>query len=81
MSKRHADACMIVDPGACNPSGIAHSIIEACAEVRSEGGGTQGSCDDPAVRLMVYQLAWICKVTDAMSDYNESLNLCTALRG
>jgi hypothetical protein len=29
---------VIVDPGASNPSGIAHAIIAACAEVRDEGG-------------------------------------------
>ena len=31
---RFRDALVIVNPGACNPSGIAHSIIEACREIR-----------------------------------------------
>jgi hypothetical protein len=61
MAKRHADALMI-QTGACNPSGIAHSIIEACREVRQERGDV---CADPAVRLMVHQLAYICKAGDA----------------
>lgn len=53
MSKRHADA-LYIQCGACNPSGIANSIVEACAEVRKEGGAT---VDDGAVRLMAHQLA------------------------
>lgn len=57
-SNRFRDALVIVDPGASNPSGIAHAIIAACTEVRDEGGSTQ---TDPAVRLMVTQLAWVCR--------------------
>jgi hypothetical protein len=54
---------VIVNPGACNPSGIAHSIIEACREIREyEPKGS--TADDPAIRLMVYQLASVCGVTD-----------------
>ena len=35
MSKRHADALAIA-AGACNPSGIASSIIDACQEIRRQ---------------------------------------------
>ena len=31
---RFRDALVIVNPGACNPSRIAQSIIEACRELR-----------------------------------------------
>ena len=31
---RFRDALVIVDPGACNPSGVALSIAEACREMR-----------------------------------------------
>ena len=31
---RLSDALAIVNPGACNPSGIAHSIVDACREIR-----------------------------------------------
>jgi hypothetical protein len=31
---RFRDALAIVELGACNPSGIAHSIVEACREMR-----------------------------------------------
>jgi hypothetical protein len=60
---RFRDALVIVNPGACNTSGIAHSIIEACREIREhEPNGS--TADDPAIRLMVYQLASVCGVGD-----------------
>jgi hypothetical protein len=59
------DALAIVDPGACNPSGIALSIAEACRDIRAhETAGTKETCQDPAIRLMVYQLASICGVAE-----------------
>jgi hypothetical protein len=58
---RFRDALVIVDPGASNPSGIAVSIAEACREIRGhETLATIALCGDPAIRLMVYQLASIC---------------------
>src|SRR6266851_4202896 len=60
---RFRDALVIVNPGACNPSGCALSIVEACREMRQhENAGTRALCNDPAIRLMVYQLASICGV-------------------
>lgn len=60
MSKRHKDALLISD-GACNPSGIAHSIVDACRELRQEADytGTDQMRRDPAIRLMVHQLAFL----------------------
>jgi hypothetical protein len=60
---RFRDALASVNPGACNPSGIAHSIIEACCEIR-EHEPIGSTADDPAIRLMVYQLASVCGVPD-----------------
>ena len=71
--KRFANALLIVDPGACNPSGIAYAIIEACQEARAEGIGTK---DDVAVRLMVTQLAWVCRADSDTDDYGELLAAC-----
>jgi hypothetical protein len=58
--KRYADALMI-DNGACNPSGIAHAIVEACRELMNEPGyaGTDQMRADPAIKLMVNQLAFL----------------------
>jgi hypothetical protein len=48
---RFRDALAIVNPGACNPSGIAHSIVDACREIREhEPAGS--AAQDPAVRLL-----------------------------
>jgi hypothetical protein len=58
---RFRDALAIVDPGACNPSGIAQAIFDACREIRMHEPG-KGTAGDPAIRLMVYQLATICEV-------------------
>lgn len=65
MGQRHKDALAIIE-GACNPSGIAYSIVEACQEIRGgpEYTGTAQITSDPAIRLMVYQLAYICKVSE-----------------
>jgi len=60
---RFRDALAIVNPGACNPSGIAHSIVDACREIR-EHEPAASTARDPAIRLMVYQLASVCGVAD-----------------
>ena len=71
---RFREALQIVDPGASNPSGIAHAIVAACAEVRREGGST---ATDPAVRLMVTQLAWVCHADSChINDYGQLLAEC-----
>jgi len=64
--KRYRDA-LAIQAGACNPSGIAHSILDACREIREEPNhsGTAQITSDPAVRLMVHQLAFICRADDA----------------
>ena len=72
-SKRFANALLIVDPGACNPSGIAYAIVDACREAREEGVSTK---DDPAVRLMVTQLAWACRADSDTGDYGMLLAAC-----
>ena len=60
---RFRDALVIVNPGACNPSGIALSIAEDCREIREHETSTAATLyQDPAIRLMVYQLASICDV-------------------
>jgi hypothetical protein len=71
---RFREALQIVDPGASNPSGIAHAIVAACAEVRREGGST---ATDAAVRLMVTQLAWVCRADSChINDYGQMLAEC-----
>ena len=58
-----------VSPGACNPSGVALSIVDACGEMREhEESDTKLVCRDPAIRLMVYQLAHLFGVAGAQYD-------------
>lgn len=74
-SNRFRLAVDIVDPGACNPSGIAYAIIEACRQARDDG---QGPARDPAVRLMVTQLAYVCQADSDTDDYGALLAECRA---
>jgi hypothetical protein len=73
---RFRDALAIVNPGACNPSGIAHSIVEACREIR-EHEPTASTAHDPAICLMVYQLASVVGVADyALERYTTDEAAC-----
>ena len=60
---------MIINPGACNPSGVALSIADAYREMHEhEKVDTRSVCQDPAIRLMVYQLAHLFGVTGYQYD-------------
>lgn len=77
---RHSDA-VAIQQGACNPSGIALSIVDACKEIRGEPGhtGTAQITGDAAIRLMVHQLAHICRANDeqiAGTEYGALLREC-----
>jgi hypothetical protein len=66
---RFRDALVIINPGASNPSGVALSITNACREIREhENVDTKQMCQDPAIRLMVYQLAHLFGVAGAQYD-------------
>jgi hypothetical protein len=59
MSRNRYDNALFINcGGACNPSGIAHSIVDACKEMRDEPdyAGTDEMRRDPALRLMIHQL-------------------------
>jgi hypothetical protein len=77
-ANRFRRAVDIADPGACNPSGIALAIYEACQDARSEGVGT---ARDPAIRLMVTQLAYVCDADSGIDDYGRILAHCRARAG
>ena len=66
---RFRDALVIINPGACNPSGVALSIADACREMHEhEKVDTKTICLDPAIRLMVYQLAHLFGVAGDQYD-------------
>ena len=69
------DALVIINPGACNPSGVALSIADACSEMREhEKVDTKNICHDPAVRLMVHQLAHLFGVAGHQYDLVRYMN-------
>ena len=74
---RHADALIIAEAGACNPSGISATLHHACRQVIAEGGR---QADDPAVRLIGLQLGFlldVARVLDA-ADYARLIESCRA---
>ncbi len=74
---RHHDALFIVDPGACNPAGVALAIHSACRQVIEEGGDQR---TDPAIRLMTTQLAFLVNGNSdiLLTDYQALLDTCRA---
>jgi aromatic ring hydroxylase len=72
MSNRFSDAIAI--QSACNPSGIASALMRAQRVIYDEGKGTDAVRADPAVRLMVHQLAYLCDVGPGLSG--EEWRLC-----
>ena len=77
---RHRDALLIVDPGACNPSGVALSLFNACRQVIAEGGDQR---TDPAVRLIVTQLVHLVNGhADLDTDeYGKLIEACKTKAG
>ncbi len=65
--ERHRAALDIVDPGACNPSGVALALHNACWQAIAEGVSQR---DDPAIRLIGLQLAYLLRV-DRILDSEE----------
>ena len=72
---RHADALVIAEAGACNPAGIAATLHQACRQVVHEG---RRQADDPAVRLISLQLAFVTNVGRVLdpADYARLIETC-----
>ena len=77
---RHRDALTIVDPGACNPSGVALSLHNACRQVIAEGGDQR---TDPAVRLIVTQLSYLTNSHADLdtAEYGKLIEACRKKAG
>lgn len=78
MAQRHQDA-LNVTAGACNPIAIANAIVRASREITDQPGkGTDDVGKDPAVRLMVHQLAYLAGIPtgESMSDYDGWMKAC-----
>jgi len=70
------DVALAIDEGASNPIPISTAIADACREVNDERGGN--SHHDPAVRIMVHQLAHITGVgtTIGLTEYMKLKDRC-----
>ncbi len=74
---RHRAALDIVDPGACNPSGVALALHAACRQAIAEGVSQR---DDPAIRLIGLQIASLLHVDRILDgdEYGRLVEQCTA---
>ena len=74
---RHRAALDIVDPGACNPSGVALALHTACRQAIAEGVSQR---DDPAIRLIGLQLASLLDVDRILDgeEYGRLIEHCRA---
>ena len=74
---RHRTALDIVDPGACNPSGVALALHTACRQAIAEGVSQR---DDPAIRLIGLQLAYLLSVDRILDteEYGRLIEQCQA---
>lgn len=84
MARRHSNA-LLIQEGAVNPSAIALTIADACDEIRREPTyrGTDSIREDAAVRLMVHQLAFLCRVPAVDNEpmlYSLLIKECEAKR-
>lgn len=65
-----------IQQGACNVVAVANALLTAARDAR-EGGIAPES--DPAVRLIVHQLAFLCntaRIDEDITVYNELLDYC-----
>ena len=79
MSRSRFSAALLIQEGACNPSGITHALLSAIQELHAENADTPTICNDPAVRLIAHQLAWILNLREFDRDgdaYGKALDTC-----
>ncbi len=74
---RHTNA-IDIQQGACNPIAIANVLVKAIQEAREETPGN--GADDPAVRLIAHQLAFILNVNaldhGTMDEWRNAMTAC-----
>ena len=79
MTKRNRDALAISD-GACNPVAIVNSMVAAIAEMRAQPNfsGWDELRDDPALKLMTHQLAFLQGIPtcESLDDWSEWRKAC-----
>ena len=79
MPRNRYHNALLIHEGACNPSGITHALLSAIQELHAENADTLTICNDPAVRLIAHQLAWILNLREFDRDldaYGCALDTC-----
>ena len=78
MSKRHKEA-LFIQEGAGNLVAISKSLVSACEEAMEETNSTGAVWTDPAVRLIVRQMAYLAdthEIDTNTSVYTKLLAQC-----
>ncbi len=72
---RHRDALAIVDPGACNPAGVAFALHQACRQAIAENAPQR---EDAPIRLICLQLAYLLNVDRLLpsDEYRQLVDTC-----
>jgi hypothetical protein len=65
-----------ISAGACNPIAITGVIHKHMLEMLDKGMTTIRQ--DPAIRLMVYQLAYLCGADGSFNDFTDALKACAS---
>lgn len=80
MRNRYADA-LFIQAGACNPIAVARRLVTAIDEVRAESGQINMPAieQDPAVRLICHQLAFLLGVGalfNSTEEWTKCMEIC-----
>jgi hypothetical protein len=73
------DDALYIQQGASNPAGIARSLVKAIDECHAENMDTASIRNDPAVRLITHQLAYLMSISQldgGISAYREAMEIC-----
>jgi hypothetical protein len=75
-NRRNQDALRA--QAASNPMGLTHGILRAMKEVQEEDPSTDALCQDTAIALMVYQLAYLTGALrlDSTPAYERAYHIC-----
>ena len=76
MRNRFKDA--LLSQGACNPGALCRSLAEIQSQMYAEGKGTDEVREDPACRLIAYQIGYLFR-TPQLNDiaaYDAVLTEC-----
>jgi hypothetical protein len=63
MNRESASDAFNIQQGACNPRGIARSLVKAIDQAAEEGG-SRAAGQSPAVRQILHQMFWVMFGTD-----------------